>query len=150
VREWMHSAQRTEAVTWRMRQWRESGPRVMRRASTLQAIGNVASLKEMAARSLARASCAGCMRAQWKGALTWSMTARLAPACLQRSAARWTAAVAPEMTIWSGELRLAGETMALLSEKVLASGVEGSGVSWSVTWAQISVMRAAGKPRMAA
>ena len=60
----------------------------------------------------ARASCAGCMRAQWKGALTWSMMARLAPACLQRSAARSTAAVAPEMTVWSGELRLAGETTA--------------------------------------
>ena len=90
------------------------------------------------------------MRAQWKGALTCSMTVRLAPACLQRSAARWTAAAAPEMTVWSGELRLAGETTALLGMKVLASGVVGSGVSWSETWEQISLMRVAGRPRMAA
>ena len=91
----------------------------------------------------ARASCAGCMRAQWKGALTGSMTVRLAPACLQRSAARSTAAVAPEMTVWSGELRLAGETTALLGVKVLASGVPGSGVRSSETWEQMVWMSVA-------
>ena len=58
-----------------------SVPRVRRRASTLAATGKAGSWKVMASRSAARASCAGCMRAQWKGALTWSMTVRLAPAC---------------------------------------------------------------------
>ena len=82
------------------------------------------------------------------------MTVRLAPACLQRSATRWTAAAAPEMTVWSGELRLAGETTALLGEKACACGLVmlgvGSGVRSSETWAQMSLMRSAERPRMAA
>jgi len=45
--------------------------------------------------------------AQWKGALTGSRMARLAPAALASSHARLTAASWPAMTIWSGELRLA-------------------------------------------
>src|SRR5260370_37924407 len=117
-----------------MKQSRESGQRVMRRASTLTAMGTMESLKTMDLRSMARASWAGCIRAQWKGALTWSMTVRFAPASLQRSAASWTAAAAPEITVWSGELRLAGETTASLGLKALASGVVGGGVSWSESW----------------
>ena len=65
----------------------------------------------MDSRSVERRSWAGFMREQWKGAETGSITVRLAPAALQSSAARVTAARAPEMTVWSGELRLAGETM---------------------------------------
>src|SRR5882757_326734 len=94
------------------------------------------------------------MRAQWKGALTWSMTVRLAPAALQRSAAFWTAAVAPEMTVWSGELRLAGETTTELGENALPTGSAvswpGSGVRSSETWEQMSLMRSAERPRIAA
>jgi hypothetical protein len=45
---------------------------------------------------------------QWKGALTGSMMARLAPLCLQSSAARSTAALAPLITTWPGALMLAG------------------------------------------
>jgi hypothetical protein len=68
----------------------------------------------------------------------------------ERSAARSTAAVAPEMTVWSGELRLAGETTARLGLKVRASGVVGRGVRSSVTWEQMVLMRSASRPRIAA
>src|SRR6185369_16343686 len=39
---------------------------------------------------------------------------RLAPAALQASPARVTAAGSPEMTVWSGALRLAGTATSLL------------------------------------
>jgi len=66
----MHSTQRTGPVTWRMRQSRESGPRVMRRASTLAAMGTMGSLKTMDSRSLARGACLG--RAALGGAVEGS------------------------------------------------------------------------------
>ncbi len=50
------------------------------------------------------------MSAQWNGALTGSMTVRRAPLALQSAAAFSTAAVAPEMTVWLGELRFAAWT----------------------------------------
>ena len=107
----MHSTQRTGAVTWRMRQSRASAERVMQRASTLAmtGIGGVGEGDglEVGRQALLRGLHEGAVEGGGDG---WSMTVRLAPAALQSSAARVTAAVAPEMTVWSGELRLAGET----------------------------------------
>src|SRR3974390_61534 len=47
------------------------------------------------------------MSAQWKGALTGRIKARLAPRFLANTVARSTAALLPEITVWSGELRFA-------------------------------------------
>ncbi len=84
------------------------------------------------------------------------MTVFLAPAALASSTARSTAAVAPEMTICSGELRLAGETMEWAtaarglsdSEGVVSAGA--GAASSSAASAQRSLTWSAGRPRMAA
>ena len=59
-------------------------------------------------RSSSSRSCAGFISEQWKGALTGSNLARLAPRSSASFAARSTAAVLPEITICSGELIFAG------------------------------------------
>ena len=46
------------------------------------------------------ASAAGCISAQWNGAVTGSSIARLAPLALAISIARSTAALSPEITTW--------------------------------------------------
>src|SRR5208283_5212356 len=61
------------------------------------------------------------MSAEWKGAETGSMTARLAPDCEAISTARLTAAASPEMTVWSGELRLAAVQTAPSAARLQAS-----------------------------
>ena len=58
-------------------------------------------------RAAAIASAAGCIRAQWKGALTGSSRARLAPRALAISSARSTAPRCPETTTWAGSLSFA-------------------------------------------
>ena len=73
----MQSTQRTAPVTWWTRACLAAPALVMRQALTLAATGICGSAKARVWRSVARASCAGCMRAQWKGALTWSMTVLL-------------------------------------------------------------------------
>jgi hypothetical protein len=106
----MQSTQRTAPVTWRMRASRMALGCMRRRASTLEATGKWGSWKVTEFICSASWSCAGIMRGQWKGALTGSMTVRLAPSSLQSSAARVTAATVPEITVWSGEFRLAVAT----------------------------------------
>ena len=53
------------------------------------------------------ASAAGCIRAQWKGALTLSGTKRRTPCALASRAARSIAALVPEITACVGSLSLA-------------------------------------------
>ena len=53
------------------------------------------------------ASAAGCISAQWKGALTGSSTARRAPNFGAKPTARSIAVLAPEITTWPGALSLA-------------------------------------------
>ena len=55
----------------------------------------------------AMASAAGCISAQWKGALTLSGMKRRTPCALASCAARSMALLAPEMTAWVGSLSLA-------------------------------------------
>ncbi len=120
-------------------------------ASTLAATGNggVGELEgdqvggEVVLRGLHQRAVEGCGDLQHDGALGFPLPCR-------GRAARWTAAAAPEMTVWSGELRLAGETTARFGLKLAASGVLGSGVSWSETCSQMTLMRSAERPRMAA
>ena len=52
----------------------------------------------------ARRGCTGAISEQWKGALTGSGRARLAPFALQMAIARSTAAACPAITVCSGEL----------------------------------------------
>ena len=51
-------------------------------------------------------SSAGCISAQWKGALTCSGITRLAPRALARSPARATAAACPAITTWPGRVEV--------------------------------------------
>ena len=113
-----------------------------RRASTFEATGKRGVWKWMDCMCSASWSWAGIMRGQWKGALTGRMTARLAPSSLQRSAARATAAVEPEMTVWSGELRLAVVTISL--------GRWSTSRNCAVTAVQAASMSGRLRPRMAA
>ena len=83
------------------------------------------SLKARDSRSVARASCAGCMRAQWKGALTWSMTVRLAPACFAEVGGALDGGGGSGDDGLVGGVEIGGETTAVLGLKVLASGVWG-------------------------
>jgi len=64
-----------------------------------------------ARRARAQLPPAGCISAQWKGALTGSITARRAPFAFARADAFSTAASAPEITVWLGELKLAAATV---------------------------------------
>ena len=59
---------------------------------------------------LPKRSCAGFISAQWNGAETGSITARLAPLCEAISTARFTALALPEITVCSGEFKFAGDT----------------------------------------
>src|SRR5438094_2761285 len=104
------SCQRTEADTWRTRPSRHSSAVRTTRASTLLTRGASAARKEMRARSAASRSWAGAMIAEWKGADTGKRTAFRAPAAVQASAARSTAAASPAITIWPGPFMLAGLT----------------------------------------
>ena len=53
------------------------------------------------------ASAAGCINVQWKGALTGSDMARLAPFSFAKMIARSTAAFVPEITTCPGALSFA-------------------------------------------
>ena len=57
-----------------------------------------------------RAAAAGCISAQWKGALTASNFTSFAPFALAAAAARSTASLCPAITTWPAPFRLAGET----------------------------------------
>ena len=67
-------------------------------APTLATTGTTGADIVTLASACAMASAAGCMSAQWKGADTGSMMARLAPFALAISAQRSTAALEPETT----------------------------------------------------
>ena len=77
----------------RRRRWRRAAPAAARAATCASAS--------------AITSAAGAISAQWKGALTGSRIARLAPLALAISTARSTAARSPETTTWPGPLSLA-------------------------------------------
>src|SRR5580698_7907073 len=129
----MESSQRTGAVTWRMRASRASSPVEMAWESTLVMSGIFSALNGVARKSGSRRRCAGIMRAQWKGAETGRITARLAPLCEAISTARFTAAAEPEMTVCSGEFKFAGET-----------------ISFSAAFLQMSATSVGERPRIAA
>ena len=69
--------------------------------------GTAGALISTLASASAIASAAGCISAQWKGALTLSGMKRRTPCALASSAARSMAVLAPEMTAWVGSLSLA-------------------------------------------
>ena len=74
--------------------------------STFRTTGNVGSLAVTRASSPARRAAAGAMSAQWKGALTGSITLFLPASATARSTAvRW-----PATTIWPAELMFATPT----------------------------------------
>ena len=170
----MHSTQRTAPVTCRINASRVSAPRMSRRASALEATGKHGSLKVTNSSWLASRSCAGCISEQWNGALTDSIIVRFAPASLQRAAASSTAAAEPEITVCSGAFMFAGATTALTRDAASAGVVAelagsltastaaaicstgspgfsgGFWVSSSETSAQMSLMRSASSPKIAA
>src|SRR5580692_9482589 len=90
-------------------------------ASTLVTSGTDKFEKLVRFRSSARCSCAGAMSAEWKGAETAKITARLAPSCEAISTARFTAAAWPEMTVCSGEFRFAAEQISPFEARLQAS-----------------------------
>ena len=63
----------------------------------------------------ATSSCAGCISAQWKGALTGSITARRAPFALTIADCAFHRRHAPEITVWPGEFRFAAATVSPVS-----------------------------------
>ena len=117
------------------RTWRISSPFCSGRAVTLAITGILASATSMASSTSFRRSAAGCIKVLWKGALTGSRMARLAPAAFRVSQASFTASVAPAMTTWPGQLKFTGCTASFR-------------LSW--IWAQISRILSASKAMMAA
>ena len=85
------SCQRTAPETWRTRASRQASPVVTTAASTLFTTGTPGRRRASERGRPASRSCAGFMSAQWKGADTGSLIARLAPLALQASMARSTA-----------------------------------------------------------
>src|SRR4029077_8791345 len=61
------------------------------------------------------------MSAEGNGAETGKSTARFAPSWEDISTARLTAAAWPEITVWSGELRLAAEQISAFDARLQAS-----------------------------
>ena len=77
------------------------------RAITLATTGTTGACTVTVASAFAMASAAGCIKAQWNGAETVSIMARLAPFCLAISTARSTAALSPDTTTWPPPLSFA-------------------------------------------
>src|SRR4029434_2252133 len=83
---------------------------VVKPASTFRTTAIRGALTVTRSSAAARRSAAGFMSAQWKGALTGSITLFLAPRAAAPATARSTAARCPAMAIWPGELMLATPT----------------------------------------
>src|SRR5215813_2956515 len=92
------SRQRTVPVTCAINARRISPGSRTGLASTLATTGTDGTLIETLAKASAIASAAGCISAQWKGADTGRIIARLAPLVFAISTARSTAALLPETT----------------------------------------------------
>ena len=120
----MQSTQRTAPVTCSISASRAPSAVVTIVPLTFAATGNRGSASCSPASTRATSSCAGCISAQWKGALTGSITVRRAPLALQRAAAFSTAAVAPEITVCPGEFRFAAATVSPVSSRGLLAGLD--------------------------
>jgi len=101
------SRQRTEPVTCSTRRARITSGSLTASARTFATSGTRGGSRVTRASAVAMASAAGCIRAQWKGALTGSSRARFAPLALAISSARSTAPRCPETTTWAGSLSFA-------------------------------------------
>ena len=86
---------------------------VRRRASTLAATGKRGSWKGMDWSGFGELELGGHHEGAVEGGADGEHDGALGTESLQSSAARATAAAEPEMTVWSGELRLAVETTSL-------------------------------------
>ncbi|MNE41626.1 hypothetical protein D3C80_1357060 [compost metagenome] len=128
-----HSTQRTGLYSCSSR----SRLRVSRSAATAALTfctsGICGACQSMALTDSAKRSAAGRISSQCDGTLTGSGSARLAPAALQASMARPTAALAPATTTWPGELKFTALTTS----------------PWAAS-AQIPTTTASSRPRIAA
>ena len=107
---WTDSSQRTGAVTCRASSSLTRAASWFGFASTLVTTGTAGAFTSTRASSDASRSAAGCISAQWNGALTASGIARFAPRVLAAAHARSTAALCPAITTWPPPLRFAGLT----------------------------------------
>ena len=101
------SRQRTRPVTCATSSLRITSTSRTGSAMTLATSGTAGGAIATPASASAIRSAAGCISAQWKGALTGSSIARFAPRALAISTARSTAALSPETTTCAGSLSFA-------------------------------------------
>ena len=105
------AVQRTGEVSWARRFALMQSGSVSGAAVTFWYMGQRGVLNGVASMASASSRRAGSMRGEWKAPPTGSGKALFAPASLQAAQAADTDSVSPEMTIWPGELKLAGTTM---------------------------------------
>ncbi len=101
------SRQRTDPVTCATRRSRIRSGSSTASARTLTTTGTCGFRIGTAASASAITCAAGCIRAQWNGALTGRISARLAPLAFAISTARSTAALWPDTTTCAGSLSFA-------------------------------------------
>ncbi|MNI57952.1 hypothetical protein D3C73_1130400 [compost metagenome] len=95
-------------------------------ALTFWTTGICGACQLIAAIDSAKRSAAGRISSQWDGTLTGSGMARLAPRALQPSMARSTAALAPAMTTWPGELKFTALTTSPCAASAQAASTSAS------------------------
>ena len=133
------STQRTGPAAWRTSASRIRSASVSTATSMLLRTGICGAAKLTDARRSRKASAAGRIRLEWKGADTGKGSARLAPCALSTSQALSTAALLPAITVCIGSLKFTASTTSALP-----------GPKPAVTSAQPAFTFSASMPRTAA